>query len=31
VSTIPQGWSISIKVPKLSQNVVVTLNVNDHY
>ena len=28
-TAIPQRWSASIKVPKLPQNAVVTLNVND--
>jgi hypothetical protein len=29
-TTVAQGWSISIKVPKLSPNAVVTLNINEH-
>ena len=30
-TAIPQGWFISVKIPKLPQNAVVTLNVNDHH
>lgn len=29
-TTVPQGWFVSIEVPKLHQNDVVTLNINDH-
>ena len=31
MAAFPQPWLISIQVPKLSQNDVVVLNVNDHY
>ena len=31
MTTVPQGWFISIKVQKLPQNTIITLNVNDHY
>ena len=31
MTAVPQGWFISITVPKLSSNDTVTLNINDHY
>ena len=30
ITGFPQGWFISIKIPKLSQNSVITLDINDH-